>query len=361
MPYIVAGSLLGISLFSIVSYYLIRIKLHLFHFLLLLWMTSYWVSVIFALDRHSAVLEALKITFYLPMIMLFSLLTPVYRRRLFYQWPWLGAVFVLWGFLFGLMRDHRLESTLEYANALAILLLSSLMISMYQWIRTKRWRDGLLILWNGFGLYWTSSRGVWLILCLLLVAWLIIDYSNLRKRKPVVLLTSLPVMILAISVLYQNWFGARLRQSFTANHEWSTRWSYWQDGWRMIQDNWLWGVGADGWISLQPDWYYVKYLHHFYLQTWIDAGLLAILSFVALITIPLVHVLSGWWRRLRKQVENKHEASDLFNSCLSLISLGFLMHAWMDLPLAYPLLMMMLLMCLYELTLENEVSWRKKK
>lgn len=79
------------------------------------------------------------------------------------QWSMIGGFVVLIGVAYQLERDNRLESSIGYANTLALLLVIAILGAAIHYARRFRVFDLLLIAINTMGLLLTFSRSMWVL------------------------------------------------------------------------------------------------------------------------------------------------------------------------------------------------------
>lgn len=108
------------------------------HGFLLAFILLYWLAVGSAVDQEQAVLEAIKVSLLLPVSVLFSSLSERRRDQIWATWAWSGAGLALWGLVFGLFREGRLESTLGYANVFAVIVAAGLAAGWRTYMRSNQ-------------------------------------------------------------------------------------------------------------------------------------------------------------------------------------------------------------------------------
>lgn len=135
----------------------------------------------YAADFEQVALEASKVTSLLFLSILTMLLEWKEITLLMRQWTWIGSELTLISVLFGMYRDNRLESTLQYANSLAIFLMACLLISLVFYINEKKRICLLIVTINALGLLLTSSRSVGVLWLIALIA-VVIIYPQVRSK-----------------------------------------------------------------------------------------------------------------------------------------------------------------------------------
>jgi O-antigen ligase len=318
-------------------------KLSCIHIHIGLLVILYGISGLYGADREQALLETAKLSLLLPFAILFSWLPELRRMSLLRTLPWVGAGLTAAGILFHLERNGRLESYLEYANALAILLLADVLICLFFYIKESRKRDLLLLVVNGAGLLLTFSRSVW-VLWLVSVVTLLFLIPEFRQRKPLIFagLGHLSSWLLASAVKRDPFFFLqRVRSIQPEASELQIRLTYWRDSLGIVRNSWWRGTGGGGWSMLQHLYqskaYYVKYVHNQYLQILLDAGIWGLLVWLGLL-VSFYAAVGRVAFRAGGQDERRYWAK----ASLFLVSV-MLLHAGFDFDLSFPLLFFILL------------------
>jgi O-antigen ligase len=307
-----------------------------FHFLLLLFVISYWAAIYYALDHELALEEALKVTPILLVALLAAGLNLEQKLKVLKVCTWVGSGIVVIGVLFQLYRQNRLESTMEYANALAILLLFAGILSIIFYVKEKKPYHLFNLILQITGLLLTLSRSVW-ILWIGAIVLLILTYKLLRIKELLfkIGLAHLAALALAILVKWDFFFFLnRIQSIHTKASELQIRLVYWQDSLAMIGDHWLFGTGGGGWSVLLAEYsnpiYYVKYVHNQYLQIFMDVGLIGAALFIALIGMFYKHA----WDQIKTNADNK-----FWLQGAAIAAAFLLLHAGFDFDLSFPLLL----------------------
>ncbi|QYR22446.1 hypothetical protein KZ483_05570 [Paenibacillus sp. sptzw28] len=313
---------LNAALFLALAVYICRtglVRVTLLHGLLFLLISLYWLSCFYAVDREAAVLEAARITNLLPIALLVSALPANRRWDLLKQWAWIGAFLTVLGWVLRLFRNGRLESTIGYANVLAILLAVGI------WMGWKAYREKggriylLLVAVQLAGMLQTGSRAV---LALFVAGSLWQLARSGRLRDPKVWFYSAAIAILLLIAAGLNGGVLRRLTEWSWNSpEFHLRRIYWFDGFRLLKDVWHTGLGGGGWAVLHPGGYFVKYVHQYYLQAALDAGVWATAIFVAL-------VLASAYGAIKS---NEKTAP------IPLVTFVFLIHIAFDIDFSFPL------------------------
>lgn len=304
-----------------------RIMLLPVHVLLLVFTAMYWISAVWAVDLEQAVLEAAKISPLLPLSLLFATLSPEQRDRVWSAWAWCGAALTLWGLVFGLFREGRLESTLGYANSYAVIAAAAIAAGWraYQLSGYKRYWLACVV--SSGGLLLSGSRAV--IILAVIGAVLYVGITGQNKKMAIMgALTAAVLLVGGIALIV--WVGGAAYREIAWNApEFTLRRIYWNDALQLWRKHWLLGVGGGGWAVLYPS-VFVKYAHQQYLQVALDTGILGGLTFIAMITGSL-------WAGLRRGYTGR-------STLLAIILFGI--HIAFDIDLAYPLIFGLFIMLL---------------
>jgi O-antigen ligase len=313
-----------------------KLQFHPFHILLFLFVISYWAAILYAQDHELALEEALKVTPIVLIALLAAGLNLEQKLKILKVCIWAGSGIVVIGVLFHLYRQNRLESTIEYANTMAILLLFAGILSILFYLKEKKPYHLLNLTLQIGGLLLTLSRSVWILWigAIVLLLW---TYKLLRSKKLLLKLglAHLAALVLAIVVKWDVFFFLNRVHSIQAKaSELQVRLVYWHDSMAMIRDHWLLGTGGGGWSVLLAEYsnpiYYVKYVHNQYLQIFMDVGLIGMAFFIALIVVFYIRT----WGQIKTNGESKFWMQG------AAIAVTFLLlHAGFDFDLSFPLLL----------------------
>ncbi len=306
------------------------------HLPIALFVISYWLACINAIDTEAAVLEALRVTGLLPISLMIPMLTADKQSKVLSLWPWLGSFLVVIGVVFQMEREGRLESTLEYANTLALFLLVGVLLSILSYAKKQSKLQLILLTVNAAGLLLTFSRSVW-ILWFAAVVIIIVMLPSLRTKKMIwfLAMSHLAGLMIAMLIKQDMLFFVNRVASIQANtSEFQIRLVYWQDSIKMFFDHMWLGTGGGGWTVLQYEYqsqaYYVKYIHNHFAQVFLDTGLIGGVSWLALLFLFFKVTIKAW------------KASDNENSLrvrgLLIIVPVMLLHAGFDFDLTFPLM-----------------------
>ncbi|WP_171628922.1 O-antigen ligase family protein [Paenibacillus plantarum] len=276
--------LLGFSAFILT---LKQVRLHLVHLSLFLIIVLYWASTLVAVDLEKAIFEAIKITALLPFSIMMSSLTKDQFMKLFRWFPYLGSFTAVVGIVFQMERQNRLESTLGYANALAIFLLITLLMTAFFYLKEARKGDFVLMTIQATGILLTFSRSVW-VLWLISIAALFL-FQEFRKRDMWLQIGTAHLLGFVVAALLKKdilFFLSRLQTIQPETSEFRMRLIYWKDSLSMIADHWWLGTGGGGWSVLQTQYqsedYFVRFVHNHYLQLALDIGIFGPLLFIGI-------------------------------------------------------------------------------
>ncbi|WP_407870496.1 O-antigen ligase family protein [Paenibacillus sp. P36] len=344
MNYLFANIILVAS-FLIYSLTTKQMRLHLVHLCLFLIVLLYWISVFIAADVENAILEAIKITTILPFAILFSALSKEQMMKIFRWIPYMGAFLVVIGVIFQLERQQRLESTIGYANALAIFLLVSLLMSIFFYMKKASKIDFILMIIQATGLLLTFSRSVW-VLWIVSVAALAL-FQEFRKRNMWLRIMSIHVFSFIIAALLKwdmFFFWSRLKTIQPETSEFQMRLMYWKDSLPMITDYFWLGTGGGGWSVwqsfYQSEGYFVRFVHNHYLQLALDIGVFGSLLFI-LIAIILYYRSFALYKSLKTVAEN---SSLVWIKGVVLASTVLLLHAGFDFDFSFLFILALFLM-----------------
>lgn len=307
-------------------------------FFLFLFVIGYWVTLGYAVDFEQAVVEAARVSGLIPLTFMVSILSREQLYRLYQIWPWIGALLTIIGIGFEMERNGRLESTIYYANALAILLLINILICIQSYLKENRLLHLVLLTINAVGLLLTFSRSVW-VLWLVMVGIAVIGITQLRRFPTLIPITAAHVCSLGIALWLKKdmfFFWQRVSSIQSNTSEFQIRLVYWKDSLKMIRDYWWGGTGGGGWNVLVPLYhsqdYYVKFVHNHYIQVALDIGVFGLTAFVMWLGIP---VIAGLVRLIRSR-KRQEDLSWSFMILLTITSL--LLHAGFDFDLTFPFL-----------------------
>lgn len=330
------------------------------HFLIISIALCYWVSVLYAVDTEAAIIEASRISSVVPLSFMLSLISQEQFVKLLYRLPWVGSFLVLVGLVFHLQREGRLESLLQYANALAILLLVCILISILAIAMKKSKQHVFLMTINVVGLLMTFSRSVW-VLWLVSVIMMLIVIPITRKKKILISLSSAHLLGLMIAMLVKQdiWFFLNRVSSIQAKtSEFQIRFVYWKDSIRMFMDYAFGGTGGGGWALLQQAYqsqrYYVKFIHNHYIQVFLDVGLPGGLAFLAFIVF--------FYKNALVQLKTSEIIDKPLQKGIIIMVTIMLLHAGFDFDLTYPYLNMLLIGLILLIPQQTiEIKWIKIK
>jgi tetratricopeptide (TPR) repeat protein len=171
----------------------------------------------------------------------------------------------------------------------------------------------------------------WIIVCSLIAAVTYYAFSLLikaiierkmqrifSKKSKVILAASVVVVLLIVLVfgpvlirLLPPVMSKRLEQllymGFSDNNI-QCRFGYYRDAMELIASHWLFGLGGDGWKavyqSVQDFGFTANHTHNQYLQIFVDHGILAFLSYAALVVISAVGYIYSYVKARDKQLRS---------------------------------------------------------
>jgi O-antigen ligase len=344
--YIVEQAFLVVNALVYIGFFLVLIRrrsvtVTWLHLPIGLYVACYWVACINAVDFEAALLEASRVSSLIPLSLMATMLAREKLTKLLFIWPWIGSFLVFIGIAFQLEREGRLESTLQYANALALILLAGILISMLSFAKAPSNLQLILLIINAVGLLLTFSRSVW-ILWLISAAAAILLIPQLRTKKSMIYVAACHLASLIIAMVIKQdvlFFLNRVASIQTKTSEFQIRLVYWKDSFQMFMDYMWGGTGGGGWTVLQYAYqsqqYFVKFIHNHYVQVFLDIGLIGGLCWLAVIAVFVKNGLP-----LLKSVGS---AKDVEDKGLFIIITVMLLHAGFDFDLIFPLILTLLI------------------
>lgn len=334
-----------------------QLRLHLGHFLLGGLVLLYWLSLLVAVDKEKAVLEAVRMTAMLPFALISTTLSKDQMQRIFRWFPYAGAVVAGVGIAGGLYRQGRLESTIGYANALAVCLLVCLLMTLLFYVSEGRKRDFVCMIIQSAGLLLTLSRSVWVLWALSLGCLLFIKEFRSKGLLLKIGAAHLTGYLLA-AIVKGNFlfFWSRLQTIQPTTSEFRLRLVYWKDALAMLIDHLWLGAGGGGWSVLQAYYqsepYYVRFVHNHYLQLAVDVGLPGALLFGGIVL--LFYVKSSRWLLSTKPTASAW--ADFWPKGLMLIGTVMLLHAGFDFDFSFVLVIALLWLLIERVMAETPVE-----
>lgn len=234
----------------------------------------------------------------------------------------------LYGRIAGLVNlNGRMDGLFQYANTWALYLLCCLVLLFLREKQKKT--DWIAISILLCGILLTGSRGVFLILFFLALAWGIGQIFRRRRVKPVLVAAGVFMAIGGLTVALSGGMVLQRLQATTFSSVTLTgRLLYYVDGLRMLQAHPL-GVGHGGYLYVQATEqtgiYTTHHIHNEYLQSALDGGVLC-----GLLMIGFVLAL------LLKRGAAPRERVVCFVVCV---------HACIDFDFQFTAVMLLLLLC----------------
>ncbi|MGV3773223.1 MAG: O-antigen ligase family protein [Verrucomicrobiales bacterium] len=196
------------------------------------------------------------------------------------------------------LASNRIFSTLVYPNALAgaiLMLLPILGVALYQW--GQRWQRtlygvaiGTLAYTSLACLYWTESRGGWLV-AMSMIGFALLHLPMPKKRRIIIVSLVLLLGITAFSVRFSGYF----KRGATSV---SARFIYWQGAVKNFQANPVFGVGPGAFGPAfskvkPPDAEMARLTHNDYLEQASDSGIIGAVAY-------FIFIWGVFWRSYRK-------------------------------------------------------------
>lgn len=263
---------------------------------LLLILAGYVLQVILH-PSNSGVIVIMQILVVL-VILLSSQLT-IQSVQLVQKWQRTFVLNVILLLLVGWMikGEGLLVSVFTYANALAALCMMAIFWIYYEWKccenKQHRYYLIILLLFVSLSLLATGARIAWCLTAFGLLAQSIL-YADQNKRRHVLLWWGGAVGFSILVAVGLSWYDSSIRSELTQVSSLRIRLTYYLDALRMIGDHPLLGVGADGWAKLQYQYqtalYSVQHVHNQLLQIWLDAGILSVIGWIALLILLLFDI-----------------------------------------------------------------------
>ncbi len=312
------------------------------HLGLILYAAAYLITIVYAVDLEGSMIEAGRVALLVPLLGLLLSLDKEKIEAAQLGFTRIAAAVVVLGIAFRMERNDRLESTLEYANALAIILLVAIIVSLLQYARNGKRIEIVVTAILFSGLLLTMSRSVWVLWLASAVA-VVLVFSEFRRFKTLIAVGIAHAAGFIVACAYKGdflFFKGRVQSIQPETSEFKIRFVYWKDGLGMLRDYWWKGTGGGGWSLLQTEYqsksYFVKYIHNHYVQTALDIGLLGLVLFLFILGMYAFAV----WRQLKVG-----DADDRFWGKGMLIAvLITLFHVGFDFDFTFPLAMGLLLL-----------------
>lgn len=177
----------------------------------------------------------------------------------------------------------RITSVFGNPNIYAIYLVMTLILSCYLWVETKnlcfKWIWGIITAAGLLSLYFTYSRSAWVI-GLIGLGWLLFETRDRYRFYPVLAGIILGTVLILWGHAGARWGTLRNLAGTTLGY----RCLIWQGTLKAIANSWLWGTGPGGFAREYP-WYqmghaFADHAHQWYLQFWLEYGILGIIGFV---------------------------------------------------------------------------------
>ena len=179
---------------------------------------------------------------------------------------------------FGIIEQSgRMQSTIQYANTTALLMLIGVLYSTHYFQETRNWRYPLYAVGFAYCLYLTGSRTTFILLFAIALMYTI---SRLKLKARLI-----SIGILAATAAAFLLIGGRIVRISLTEPTFIERVITWQDGLALAMQNPFFGLGIGNWqfeqFLYQSAPYGVRYIHNYYVQLALDGGVLAMLIFAA--------------------------------------------------------------------------------
>ena len=186
-----------------------------------------------------------------------------------------------------IQANGRLQSTIQYANTTALLMLIGILYSAHYFISTQKWRYPLYLAVFAYCLYATGSRTTFVLAFGIAVVYTL---SLLKRHARWIVMG---VLILLAGFLFMQ--GGRIVRISLTEPTFIERVITWQDGIRLVLQRPFFGLGLGDWQTeqflYQSAPYAVRYVHNYYVQLLLDGGIIALLLFALPVMISL---WQGW-------------------------------------------------------------------
>ncbi|MCL2201691.1 MAG: O-antigen ligase family protein [Oscillospiraceae bacterium] len=211
----------------------------------------------------------------------------------------------------------RLHSTLQYANATALLMLIGMLYTVGRLVSKIKISDIICFAVFSTALFLTGSRTT-LVIGIAICTLFAFIMTN-RKGK---LITAGAAGFIVIAVILLGIFtDIRIFRLSLVTSTLVERWITYVDAFEMLRERWFLGIGAGNWqhwqFRYQTAPYFVRFIHNYYLQLFLDGGILAPILFIAAL-FPAIY----------KGIRSK--------SIHALILLAFALHGILDTTPIFP-------------------------
>lgn len=312
----------------------LRLALNFNSILLLLVFFSYLLVIPWSVDWGMSLIGWVKFSVPILFMLVVMQFEEAEIRKSYAVIPLVGIIMVILSviayfipFLADILIDAgRLGGFFQYPNTFALFL----MIGMLILLENKPSEPGTMIqlVILTLGIILTGSR---ISLVMLVILFLFYALSNKALRKTVLLLAGGSLLVVSLFLISGLDFNTinRLTEILTNPSTLLGRFLYARDGLLMLLENPL-GVGYLGYYYLQPQYqtgvYTVKFIHNTLLQLGLDAGIPAMLAFIAVCFNSFFH---SQMKRLDK-----------------LIFIVILAHSFLDMDFQYLVIVFIFIMTL---------------
>ena len=257
-------------------------------------------SVAAANDSYTAMLETLKYILLFLSFVMFSQLggkeLESVQKAFYGSFLLLGIFgFLAWGgalnFADALTAgDRRVQSFLQYANTTGFCMSACFLMSLDYLRKSRKIRYGFASAFSILMLALTQSRTAMVLLAAVVLLYGFIRAVQYMKRdRRALYIVCACAVLLSVSVIF---FGRAYILNFLQTGTFIERLITFQDAIGVLLHFPLFGLGTGGWQNgqfiYQSGPYAVRYIHNFYLQAALDAGIPAFIIFVVLTALMVI-------------------------------------------------------------------------
>lgn len=300
------------------------------------------LNVIFVSDDKISSLGLWKGWFFDP-ILLMVIVVGSLRNRAQLEMLRLGFLYLigllglvaLVQFVFGVAHtpDGRVSAFFSSANYLAMLLWPGLLISLVQMYKRGRWLMWEILFWLSglLALLLSASYiGIFSFVLGLLIFALVVGGGNIKKFIWVGVLVALVVAGFIFTQIGSERLSSMIDLSQRSSV--TVRLQVWRIDWEMIADNTWWGIGLgnyeEKYLDYAPKLFHppmewrMLHAHNLFLHTWVELGLVGLLSLMAIII--------SWWQLLVRSLKSKINYWWSLSSFIVLV--GWIVGGMLDTP-----------------------------
>ncbi|MDR1641516.1 MAG: O-antigen ligase family protein [Clostridiales bacterium] len=183
--------------------------------------------------------------------------------------------------------NDRLQSVLQYANTTALLMMIGAFYAFQSFLDHRKLGNLICLAAFLIAFALTGSR---ISLIVLVVTGTVYALMLVKGKGKYVILCSVAAATIFI-VLMSMFSSFHLFRISLFEGTFLERLISFQDAFKMLRGRWLLGIGSGNWQTwhhqYQTTYYNVRYIHNYYLQLFLDSGVVSPLLFVAVI-IPAI-------------------------------------------------------------------------